>query len=62
MVVAVAANPKTTDPTMRNFTNILANLNAFLRGHKGERKGWAKQQQLDNLHKVMGYRKDTPEY
>ena len=47
---------------MRNFTNILANLNAFLNKHRGERKAWAKEQQLDNLHKVMGYRKDTPEY
>ena len=47
---------------MRNFTNILANLNAFLNRHKGERKAWAKEQQLDSLHKVMGYRKDTPEY
>ena len=60
--MAVAANLKIINPTMRNFTNILANLNAFLNRHKEERKAWAKEQQLDSLHKVMGYRKDTPEY
>ena len=47
---------------MRNLTNILAALNEYLNLHKGERKGWYKEHQLDNLHKVMGYRKDTPEY
>lgn len=48
---------------MRSITKFLANLNEILRDRKNSRfHAWAKEQQLDSLHKVMGYRKDTPEY
>ena len=47
---------------MKAASNFLAALNTFLRGKKSSRNGWAKEQQLHNLHQVMGYRKDTPEY